>query len=102
MIKIQLCLKDSEGNESVLTEMKLPSNPFKVGDKVNLNLNPLKLHELSGYKDSFRESVKANHELYQSTVHLKTAVLIDEQFFLDIDLIHENQLSVSYTCEIID
>lgn len=102
MIKIQLCVKDSEGTESILTEMKLPSNPFKVGDKVNLNLNSLRHHELIGYKDSYKESIKANHELYRSTVHLKTAVLIDEQFFLDIDLIHENQLSVSYTCEIID
>ena len=102
MIKIELCLKDSEGTESILTEMKLPSNPFKVGDKVNLSLNSLQLHELIGYKDSFIESLKTKHELYQSTVHLKTAVLIDEQFFLDIDLRHENELSVSYTCEIID
>ncbi len=102
MIKIQLCLKDSEGNESILTEMKLPSNPFKVGDKVNLSLNTLLHHDLVFSKDSVRDSIKSNHELYQSTVHLKTAVLIDEQFFLDIDLIHENQLSVSYTCEIID
>ena len=102
MIKIQFCLKDSEGNESILTEMKLPSNPFKVGDKVNLTLKNLKSHELSDYKDSIKESIKTNHELYQSTVHLKTAVLIDEQFFLDIDLVHENELSISYTCEIID
>lgn len=102
MIKIQFCLKDSEGNESILTEMKLPSNPFKVGDKVNLTLKELKTHELSNYKDSIKESIKTKHELFLSTVHLKTAVLIDEQFFLDIDLVHENELSISYTCEIID
>jgi hypothetical protein len=101
MIKIELCLKDSEGNESILTEMKLPSNPFKVGDKVNLNLNSLR-HEIYSFKDSIKESIMTNHKLFQETVHLKTAVLIDEQFFLDIDLVHESQLSVSYTCEIID
>lgn len=102
MIKIQFCLKDSEGVETILTDMKLPSNPFKVGDKVNLSLNSLRKDELIGYVDSYKETIKNKHELFMSSVHLKTAILTEEKFFLDIDLLNNDSLSISYYCEIID
>lgn len=102
MIKIQFCIKDSEGHESILTDMKLPSNPFKIGDKLNIILNPLQYHELIGYKDTFKESVKTNYETLMSTVHLKTVVLVEERFFVEIDVLHDNQLTIEYLCEIID
>ena len=102
MIRIEFGIKDAEGNETILTDMKLPSNPFKIGDKLNLKLNSLEYHELIGYKDTFKESIKTNYETLKSTVHLKTAVLVEESFYMDIDMLHDNQLTIVYLCEIID
>jgi hypothetical protein len=102
MIKIEFYIKDSEGNEEILTEMKLPSNPFKVGDKISLSLNSLRHNDLIGYNDSFKETVKKNHDFLERTIHLKKLVLISEDFIFGIDVLHENSLTVSYYCEILD
>jgi hypothetical protein len=102
MIKIEFYIKDSEGNEQVLTDMKLPSNPFKVGDKISLSLNWLRQSDLIGYIDSFRETVKKNYDFLETTVHLKKVVLVSEDFILSIDVLHQNSLTVSYYCEIVD
>jgi len=102
MIRIEFGIKDAEGNETILTDMKLPSNPFKIGDKLNLKLNSLKYHELIGYKDTLKESIKTDYETLKSTAHFKTAVLVEESFFMDIDMFHDNRLTIVYLCEIID
>jgi hypothetical protein len=99
-IEVRFYLKGEDTTE-IVTFNNLASNPFKVGDVVNLNVNSVPLRELVGYKIDFQRSVNNTVEKSKRLFNLKKASLIKESKHITINHLSESKIIIEYTCEIL-
>ena len=95
-MEIKFWLKDEiiEGGFRfhVCTLYKMQSNPFKIGDIINLEMFPLKQN---GDKQYFNK---------QNKLHLKTIKLVEESKYLNIhneEMEGCNELTIEYHCVVV-
>jgi hypothetical protein len=92
----------NDDNETEITSMyNLPSNPFKIGDELLLDVEELYPVHYNKFKEKVRENMIRNSKDLENKFHRKRVRIVKEYKFLRFRLIEEAKLNIEYHCELI-
>lgn len=92
-----------DGLDTEITTMyDMQSNPFNVGDIINLDVDELYPIEYKKYKEAFRKSLMEDNDKLMSKFRRKKIRLERVSKYMSFKIITETKLVIEYYCKIID
>ncbi len=101
-MRISFYLKEGDDETQITSFNELTSNPFKVGDIINLKVERLHLMKIVGFMESFREKVTENNDKLSGSFNNKKVKLIEESKWVSFDVVSEPKMVIEYYCEILN
>jgi hypothetical protein len=100
-MEVNLYLND-ECDTNIAFFSDLTSNPFKLGDEINIAVHDLKQKDYIRYRTEYANKMKEDNKILQDTFNLKKIRLVKENVFAKITVANEPKLIYEYHCEIVD
>jgi hypothetical protein len=94
---IQLYLND-ENETYVHTFFDMQSNPFALGDIINLSVNEIPPRKYEDFKPSAIKHIYEEHKRIRNTFHLNEIKLIKESKYIELE---SGKITIEYHCELI-
>lgn len=89
---------DNEDETLITSFYDLVSNPFKIGDDININIEEFYPIELSNLSEEVKNNrVKENEEI-KKTLNRKKVRIIREGKYLRFKFLGEPKLTIEYHC----
>ena len=85
---------------SVIFDMA--SNPFKLGDAINLDVSGLYPIDLSLYKPEYQEKMNLDNLELTRLFKRKKVELMREEKYIDIKLAKKSNLVIEYYCSFVE
>lgn len=100
-MNIQFYLNTEEETE-IVTFYDLESNPFKIGDEVNLSVDELYPVEYNKYKKDFAQKLIEDNDQLQAMFNRKKIKIVREGKYASFKTAHKATLTIEYHCELIE
>jgi hypothetical protein len=94
-MRIQLFLNNPE-EEHIYTFFDMVTNPFNLGDVINLNVSELSPKDYSNLPESIAKNMQISNLEDREKFHFKNIVLIRENKYVDLK---DGSIIIEYHCE---
>jgi hypothetical protein len=94
---IQFYLND-ENETHVHTFFDVQSNPFTLGDTINLSVDEIPPRKYENFKPNAIKHIRENHKHTRDLFHLNKIKLIKESKYIELE---SDKLTIEYHCELI-
>lgn len=93
---LHISIWDRKNEEQILFKTDLSSNPFSVGDIIELKVKNLDLDlpEFRKYPNQVKVNFETNHEKYKNLYHLKNFKIVEIRKFIDIGTVEESTITI--------
>jgi len=98
-MRIDFYLKEDETN--ITTFFDMVSNPFSVGEVINLNVSELFPKDYKSYPQQLKEKMISDNKELISLFKRKKVKLISEGKYVYINKLRESSLVIEYHCEFV-
>lgn len=89
---------NNEDETSIHSMYDMVSNPFKVGDIINLSVDNIPPYKLQTYKPEFAKKLVEDNKQQRAIFHNKEIKLIREGKYIDIE---SDKFVIEYHCELV-
>ncbi len=98
---IKIYLKNND-QEEVCSFCDMASNPFSLGDEINLDINDFPYSDVSKFSEDMKIRWQNEYEEKRKKFRLKKVKLVEEKKFVDIDFLKADKLIIEYFCEFVN
>ena len=93
---------NNEEETQITSFSELQSNPFSVGDVVNLNVRELYPIDYNKYKESYQIKMINDNQELNILFSRKKVKIVKEGKWVEFTVIKEPTLVIEYHCEFVD
>lgn len=93
---------NTEDETEIVTFHDLESNPFKLGDEVNLSINELYPAEYSKYNDHYKKVIIEDNEELRRKFNRKNIKLVWEGKYINFKTAQKPSITIEYHCDIVE
>ncbi len=100
-MRIEFYLSGEEEERNIATFYDMVSNPFALGDEINLNVSELYPADYKDYKQEYKEKMILDNEELEKLFKRKKVKIVKEGKWVDIKVAKAPNLVIEYHCEFI-
>lgn len=86
----------------ITTFYDVESNPFKVGDVIQLDVDEIYPIEIKTYKDSVINKIYDDQRSLEELFRHKEIKIVRENKYVNIKMLKESRITIEYHCELIN
>lgn len=92
---------NNEKKTLITSFLDLKTNPFSIGDVINLNVRSLTECDLKPYKEKTKKDLIEGSKELENLFKMKEVKIVREEKYMDLKFLSDTKLSINYYCDIL-